>query len=381
MSRGALALVAVLATFASACGDSDAPPAVVAPPVVVAPVEAHRIEDRIEATGELLARSQAAVASQVGGQITRIVRDEGQALAAGDLVLEIDPERRQLEADSARALLAQAEAQAGEAERELARMERLHAQGVASDARLDEARTALRSLRASRDALRAQFGMSERSLRDSSVTAPFAGLVARRHVSAGEYVTPGQTLFDLVALDPIEVEFHVPERDSGLVSVGASVDVRVAPFPDESFRATVSVVSPVIDAATRTLRVKASLPNPEGRLRPGLFARADLGVAVREGVAMIPEEAVLQRADGPVAFRLIDGDHVERRGLELGVIREGRIEVRDGLAVGDRVVVRGQSELMHGSVVSVRDATGAPVSSPPTGLGVARDAAAQPVIR
>ena len=376
-----LSLVAVVAALASACGNTDTPPAIVAPPVVVATVEAHRIEDRIEATGQLLARSQAAVASQVGGQITRIVRDEGEALTAGDLVMEIDPERRQLEADSARALLAQAEAQAGEAERELARRERLHAQGVASDARLDEARTALRSLRANRDALRAQLGMSERSLRDSSVTAPFAGLVARRLVSAGEYVTPGQTLFDLVALDPIEVEFHVTERDSGLVSVGASVDVRVAPFPDEIFRATVSVVSPIIDAATRTLRVKASLANPEGRLRPGLFARADLGIAVREGVAMIPEEAVLQRADGAVAFRLVDGDRVERRALELGVIREGMVEVRTGLAVGDVVVLRGQSELMHGSVVSVRDATGAPVASPPTGLGVARDAAAQPVIR
>lgn len=381
MSLRLRSLVAVLATFAAACGGTDAPPAIVAPPVVVAPVEAHRIEDRIEATGQLLARSQAAVACQVGGQITRIARDEGEALAAGDLVLEIDPERRQLEADSARALLAQAEAQAGEAERELARMEQLHAQGVASDARLDEARTALRSTRASRDALHAQLGMSERSVRDSSVTAPFAGLVARRHVSQGEYVTPGQTLFDLVALDPIEVEFHVPERDSGLVAVGASVDVRVAPFPGETFRATVSVVSPIIDAATRTLRVKASLANPEGRLRPGLFARADLGIAVREGVAMIPEEAVLQRADGAVAFRLVAGDHVERSALELGVIRDGRIEVRNGLAVGDLVVVRGQSELMHGSVVSVRDATGAPVSSPPAELGVARDAAAQPVIR
>jgi membrane fusion protein (multidrug efflux system) len=223
--------------------------------------------------------------------------------------------------------------------------------------------------------------MSERSLRDSSVTAPFAGLVARRHVSEGEFVAPGQTLFDLVALDPIEVEFHVPERDSGLVATGASVDVRVAPFPDEIFRATVSVVSPVIDAATRTLRVKASLDNPEGRLRPGLFARADLGVAVREGVAMIPEEAVLQRADGAVAFRLVDDDRVERRSLELGVIREGMVEVRSGLDVGDVVVVRGQSELMHGSVVSVRDAAGAPVSSSPTELGDAGASAARPIVR
>src|SRR5690606_13374091 len=209
--------------------------------------------------------------------------------------------------------------------------------------------------------------------------APFAGLVARRWVSEGEFVSPGQKLFDLVALDPIEVEFHLPERDSSRVAVGAPVAVRVAPFPDEVFEARVSVVSPTIDPVTRTLRVKAELANPDGRLRPGLFARADLGIAVREGVAMIPEEAVLQRADGPVAFRLNGDGHVERRPLELGVIRDGRVEVRSRLEIGDRVVVRGQSDLVDGSPVSVRDVAGQPIAASPA-AGLERDDA-QPVIR
>jgi membrane fusion protein (multidrug efflux system) len=372
-------LAPLLAVFALACGDEAPPAAVAAPPVLVGEVEAHRVEDRIEATGQLLARSQAAVAAQVGGQITEIARDEGAAVGEGELVIEIDPERRRLEAQSARAMLAQAEAQASEAERELARIEKLHAQGVAADAKLDQVRTALRSAASNRESLEAQLGMMERSLRDSSVRAPFAGLVARRHVSEGEFVSPGQKLFDLVALDPIEVEFHLPERDSSRVAIGAPVAVRVAPFPDEAFEATVTVVSPTIDAATRTLRVKASLANPDGRLRPGLFARADLGVAVREGVAMIPEEAVLQRADGPVAFLLVGADRVARRPLELGVIRGGLVEVRSGLAVGDRVVVRGQSDLVEGSLVSVRDVAGEPVAGAPTAVG--QREAAQPVIR
>jgi membrane fusion protein (multidrug efflux system) len=377
-TASAAALALCLAGLAG-CGGEPATAPVSAKPVLVGPVEAHRIEDRIEATGQLLARSQAAVAAQVGGQITRVARDEGEGVADGELVIEIDPERRKLEADSARAMLAQAEAQAAEAERELGRIEKLHAQGVAAAAKLDQVRTALRSARSSRESLQAQLGMAERSVRDSSVTAPFAGLVARRYVSEGEFVAPGQKLFELVALDPIEVEFHLPERDSSRVSQDAPVAVRVAPFPDQVFEARVTVVSPTIDPATRTLRVKAELPNPDGRLRPGLFARADLGVAVREGVAMIPEEAVLQRADGAVAFRLVGDGRVERRALELGVIREGRIEVRSGLAVGDRVVVRGQSDLVDGAAVSVRDAAGQPVAGPTTSVGQ-RDAA-QPVIR
>lgn len=365
------ALVALGLAFAAGCSDEEATPVAAPPPVMVVRVEGHRIEDRLEATGQLIADSQAAVAAQVGGQVTAIPRDEGSAVAENDIVIEIDPERRQLEAQSARALLVQAEAQAAEAARELVRMQKLHAQGVAADAKLDQVRTAVSSATSARDAAKAQAGMAERSLQDSSVRAPFAGLVARRFVSEGEFVQPGQKLFELVALDPIEVEFHVPEKESSRVAQDAPVAVRVAPFPDEVFEARVTLVSPTIDPTTRTLRVKAQLPNPDGRLRPGLFARADLGIAVRENVPMIPEEAVLQRAGGPIAYVIRAESRVQRRALELGVIREGRVEVRTGVAIGEDVVVRGASELVDGSVVSVRDAAGVAQNDGPGGVGSA----------
>jgi membrane fusion protein (multidrug efflux system) len=300
------------------------------------------------------------------------VRDEGVAVANGDVVIEIDPELRKLELDNARALATQADAQAAEAGRELGRMEKLHAQGVAAEAKLDQLRTQIQTARSARDAAQAQLGMAERAMRDASVKAPFAGLVARRHVSQGEFVQPGQKLFELVALDPIEVEFYLPERDSSRVTQGASVGVRVAPFPDEVFAAQVSVVSPTIDPQTRTLRVKALLPNPDGRLRPGLFARADLGVATREGVVMIPEDAILQRADGAVAFRLGPDKRAERRKLTLGAFHKGKVEVVEGLSEGDLVVVRGQELLADGMAVTVRDAHGAPASE--VGGGVAAGA-------
>jgi membrane fusion protein (multidrug efflux system) len=367
----ALALLLSVAPLAG-CGEESQSAAVAAPPVMVKSVESVRVEDRIEATGELRAQNAAAVAAQVGGQVTRLVRDEGAAAGAGDVVVEIDPERRELELSNARAMLAQADAQAAEAERDLVRMEKLHAQGVAADAKLDSARTAVRLGRSNRDAAQAQLGMAERGARDSSVRAPFAGLVARRYVSEGEFVQPGQKLFDLVALDPIEVEFWLAERDSSRVSLGLPVDVRVAPFPDEVFRAEVAVIAPTIDPTTRTLRVKACMSNPDGRLRPGLFARADLGVAVRENVAMIPEEAVLQRADGAVAYRIVQGARAERRTIKVGVIRAGRVEVSEGLSIGDQVVVRGQEQLIDGSPVSLRDANGAPLE-PSSGVGASGD--------
>jgi membrane fusion protein (multidrug efflux system) len=244
------------------------------------------------------------------------------------------------------------------ARRELSRIRSLKERSAASQSRLDEAETELRQAQARLAAADAQRGLAERALRDASVAAPFAGLLARRYVSVGDFVSAGQPLFDLVALDPIEVEFHLTERDSGRVSLGVPVEVRVTPFPDEMFPATVHVVSPRIDPATRTLRVKARLENRDGRLRPGLFARADLGVAEREGVPMLPEEAVLQRSDGAVVFVLRDDGRVERRGVRTGSFVEGFVEAVSGVRAGERVVVRGQSRLVDGLAVDVREADG-----------------------
>jgi len=156
------------------------------------------------------------------------------------------------------------------------------------------------------------------------------------------------------------------------VSVGAGVELRVATYPDDSFQGRVISVSPGVDLRTRMLRVRAIVPNADGRLRPGFFARVDLGISEREGVPMIPEDAVLQRADGAVAFRLVSDDRVERRLLRTGAVREGRVEVLEGLALGDRVVVRGQTGLVDGSVVAAttRESAAAPdVAGQPEGEG------------
>jgi membrane fusion protein (multidrug efflux system) len=203
--------------------------------------------------------------------------------------------------------------------------------------------------------------VAERTLRDASVKAPFPGTVGRRQVSRGEFVQVGQPLFELVALDPVEVEFHVAERDSARVDEGQTVEVHVAPYPDEAFHGTVRTISPTIDARTRTLRVEAEIPNPDGRLRPGLFARVDLGVAQRADVMLVPEEAVLQRADGQIVYRTGVDNRVERVAVTTGEHHEGLVEIASGLRPSDAVVTRGQAALVDGSRVSPRHPDGTPV--------------------
>jgi len=352
------ALALAFAAALAACGGAAEEQAPQATPVTITPVVAMEIEDRIEATGQLVARDHAQIAAEVAGRITEILVEEGASVRAGEPVLAIDPERRNLERDSAVARADEAKAQLREQERAYQRVAELRERGVASETQREQAETAQKLARSRLAAAEAELGVLERALRDARVAAPFDGLVAERLVSRGEYVTPGQKLFELVALDPIEVEFHLPEVDSGRVAEGQIVDVRVAPFPDESFDGEVSVVSPTIDPRSRTLRVKALLPNPGGRLRPGLFARIDLGVALRPNVPMVLEEAILRRAEGSIVFRALDGNRVERVAVETGVHHAGYVEIVKGLAPGDLVVTRGGDRLAEGQLILPRNPDG-----------------------
>lgn len=345
---GTLVLVAL-----SACREAPPPPTVVAPRVLVGTVTSVDLEERIEVTGELQARLETTVAAKVGGEVTIVAMEEGAPVERGAVLFEIDPHRRKLELDAATASTTQAAANLAQQQRSADRMRALVAKGVASTAQLDEAVLQYDLAKAQVAATGAQREIAQQALDDATVRAPFSGLTGRRYVSLGQFVQIGTPLVELVSLDPIDVVFHVAEIDSALVARGQTVDIRVAPYPDETFHAVVDVVFPTLDPQSRTQRVKATLANPDGRLRPGLFARADLGIAVRKGITVVPDEAVLLRSDGSYVFRLRDDGVVERRRVELGPFRHGKVEIRSGVSSGETVVTRGHMDLVDGARVEV----------------------------
>jgi membrane fusion protein (multidrug efflux system) len=351
MTKLRLSAALAASLCAAACSKPPAATEAGAIPVVVAPAAVGELEEKIGGTGELEAPDRAVIAAEVDGRVTEVRVDEGVHVQAGDVLLEIDPEKRRLDADAARAGERDAIASFEVAQREYARAKALHEQGIASDSLLDQRATELSRAQARRDSAQAQRGVAEKLLRDASVRAPFAGLVARREISRGDYVRPGESLLEVVALDPIEVEFSVAERDSARVEPGQPVYVNVDPYPGEKFVGSVSAVSPVIDPATRTMRVKARIPNADGRLRPGLFARTDLGIAKRENVVFVPAEAILQRADGEVVFVVDPGDRARRVVVKTGVQRGGQVEIVAGLKPAEEVVVRGHAALAAGALV------------------------------
>jgi membrane fusion protein (multidrug efflux system) len=352
-NRGtALTALWLAALLALACGRAAEIADDGARPVAVQRVAVSTVEERIEGSGELQAKDRAQLASEVDGVVTELAVDEGDHVEEGAVLLAVDPEKRSLAVANVRAMHRDAQAASAEAEREVARVRKLHEGGIASDAALEKGETALSRARSRVEATRAELSVAERALRDASVRAPFGGWIARRDVSRGEYVRPGQSLFELVALDPIEVEFSVAERDSARVHIGQSVGVKVAPYPDESFVGEVTVISPTLDPKTRTLRVQARIANADGRLRPGLFARTDLGVAKREGALLVPEEAVLQRSDGEVVFVATPDDHARRVVVKTGLQRGGQVEIVEGLGADDVVIVRGHAALVDGTPIT-----------------------------
>ena len=352
MRHSKMALAALLLAFAAGCAKQAEQAEDLTRPVTVARVNVATVEERIEGSGELQAKDRATIASEVEGVVTELAVDEGDRVEEGALLLAIDPEKRGLAAQNARAQLADASAALAEAEREQKRVQVLHEKGIASDAQLDQRSTGLERAHSMVEAARAGAGVAERALRDARLRAPFAGWIANREVSRGEYVVPGRPLFELVALDPIEVEFAVAERDSARVHIGQQVGVVVAPYPDETFAGEVTVISPIVDTRTRTLRVKARIANPDGRLRPGLFARTDLGIAKREGALLVAEEAVLQRSDGEVVFVVTADDKARRVVVKTGLQREGQVEIVEGLGPADEVVVSGHAALVDGSPIA-----------------------------
>ena len=355
-----------------ACAPEDERPAIMEPPpVFVSPVLSMDITEEIQTTGELVAKFQSTIASQVSGQVTVVLADEGEAVTEGEVLLEIDPELRMLELANAEASLAEARAQAVESWRDLQRVQNLREQGATSEAILDDAKTTLELSRARQKAAEAHLGLAQRARADATVRAPFSGLISRRHVSVGEFLNVSMPIYEIVALDPIEAEFSFSEMDSSRVHLGQAVTISLAPFPDLVFEAEGTMISPILDPRTRTLRAKALLSNPDGLLRPGLFAHVSLGLESRRGVAMVPEEAVLQRADGTVVYRLVEGGRVERLLVTSGVLRDSMVEIRDGVRPGDFVVSRGQEQLSDGGVVSLRSKDGESIPTPQVASGPA----------
>ena len=177
-----------------------------------------------------------------------------------------------------------------------------------------------------------------------------------RQVDLGEYLQPGAANVPLEALDPVFVDFSLPERHLDEISIGQSVQGAVQAFPGEDFTGRISAMNPGIDPGTRSLRLRATLENPQARLRPGMFAEVRVVLPQRSAVLTLPQTAISYNPYGDSVFVIQPGEtasSVQRRQVETGAVQDGRVEIVQGLQAGEQVVIAGQVKLRDGQAVVI----------------------------
>ena len=320
------------------------------PGVEVTQVKTARLVDDAQAVGSLKSRQNVILRPEVAGRIQQIAFNDGSRVRKGQLLVQLDDTLQKAE-------LSQAQAQLSIARANLKRNEELVAEKFVAQRVLDESRASLQ-------VAEAQVQLAEARLARMRIVAPFDGTLGIRGINLGEYVKDGADLVNLEDTSSMYVDFRLPERYQPRVRVGQAVQVRFDALPDEKHQAKVQAVDPLVDANGRALLVRALMPmKPQSPLRPGMFARVNVVFGVEEAALMLPEEAVVPQVGRQVVYRLNkegEGDAskwISRRvEVSLGTRRAGEVQVLDGLAVGDTVVVAGQQRLQKdGTPVRVVD--------------------------
>lgn len=316
-------------------------------PVVVAPVRSATVTERVETVGSARAREAVTVTTRMSGIVAAIHFEEGQAVKAGTVLIELD--RSQLMAE-----LDQARANADDARQQLARARALRPTQAVAEARIDQLEAAARSAEARVRQVQAR-------IEEMKIVAPFDGRVGIRQVSLGALVPPGTVVTTLDDLSRMRIEFSVPELYVARLQQGMPVTAGSAAFGTRRFRGEVTVIDTRIDPATRAVRLVSEFDNSDGALRPGLFLNVELTVEQRANGLVIPEDAIDPVADRAYVYAVRQG-RAQRIEVRLGARLPGEVEILSGLNPDDMVVVRGLQRLRNGVAVHVTE-TWAPRTS------------------
>ena len=336
----------------------------------VSVVDTLRIASGPSLSGELAAEKSAQVRAEVSGSVVQVYVETGERVSAGTPLARIDASTAAAAELSARTGVTATEASAAQAKKELDRSERLNAAGAIADRDLENSRLAYSTAMAQLANVKSAYAAANKQLRNATVRAPFAGIVAAKAVSAGDVVSPGSALFTIVDPKSMRLEAAVPAAQIGQIRIGMPVAFKVSGYTDRSFTGKVTRVSPVADPSTRQVMILASIPNSAGTLVGGLFAEGRVNAESRSAL-VLPATAIDQRGATPAVMRL-KGGRVERVAVVLGIRDDQRenFEITKGLQRGDTVLVGAALAIGEGKQVrisAVNDQSTKSAAATPTG--------------
>ena len=314
------------------------------PPAVVETVQVgqQRWPDTLDAIGSLRAVNGVSVANEISGVVDTIEFESGDRVKRGDVLVQLDAEVDQAALATRRA------------EQELARVQferfaELVGEKAVSASEYDEARS-------NYEAAQARVVEQQARLDKMTIRAPYDGVTGLRQVDVGEYLEAGSPIVEINMLDPILVDYQLPEKYLAAVAEGDRVDVRVAAHGEQTFTGQVQAIEASVNEETRMFGVRARIDNPDHHLRPGMFANVSTWRNGEREVVAVPRTAISFNTYGDFAYVVVegqDGSHVERRQLDTGAVRDGAVEVRSGLQPGEAIVSAGLLRLRDGQKVKV----------------------------
>lgn len=314
-------------------------------PVEVTPAARRAISAYIETNGTLEAENEVDLIARASGPIVQLEAEETMRVSKGQLLARIDPSEIEAQLELSRVTL-------NETQLAFERAQRLRDQELLSLEAFEDARAAFESAQAQFNTLDIQLGYT-------SIRAPFDGLIIERHIKSSQHVGVGDSLFRLSDFDPLLCPIQVPERNIPNLRTGQSAHLRVEAWPDERFEARVLRISPVVEAATGTVRVTLEV-SARGRLRPGMFASVFLETETRSDAIVVPKAALALESIGDTIYVAGDGLAV-RREVQLG-FREGDwVEILSGVSEGEQVVTVGQDGLAEGTPIQILEPGGGAV--------------------
>jgi len=312
----------------------------------------------ITAVGSLRSDESVTLRPENAGRISAITFTEGQRVEKGVPLVKLDPAIPQAEYEQAKANLTLAKAKL---DRAIDLANRNYISGQAKD----EAENTFKVSQATMQ-------LAEAKLAKTEIRAPFAGVIGLRSVSIGDYVKEGADLVNLESIDPLKVDFRIPETYLRQVQPGQLLTITLDAMPGTTYDGKVFAVNPLIDAAGRSVVIRAQVPNPKTTLRPGMFARVKLITKDQLDAMVVPEQALVPQGTEQYVFKVVD-NKVTRVKVETGQRRDSKVEVIAGLSPGDIIVTAGQLKLREGvpvSIVAEHESKGAPAAAqappPPT---------------
>jgi membrane fusion protein (multidrug efflux system) len=323
---------------------AKAPPGIV---VEASKVSVVRLPQSLTAVGSLRSDETVILRPEIVGRVSQILFKEGERVTKGAVLVKLDDSVQQADADRAKANLVLSKSK-------YERAVGLRNQGFISGQAKDEAENTLKVAEADYEVVQAR-------LAKTAIRAPFSGTVGLRQVSIGDYVKEGQDMVNLESLDPLKVDFRVPEIYLTQVRSGQTLQITLDAIPDRAFDGRVVAINPLIDANGRSIVIRAQVPNKDGKLRPGMFARVRLFVSESKDAFVIPEESLFPVGDDKYVYKVVDGK-AARQKVEIGQRREGRVEIVNGLSAEDVVVTAGGLKLREGAAVTI--ANSAPPAAP-----------------